>query len=223
VSSCCTQRSPVERRDRQRSIPRTRLRSSSRRWRSVGAARRLVRGRGQRPCGQGRRSKRLRAAAPYRSARASPRGGCRRSRRGCAGFRCSGSTGRVLASVETALVGDYDEHARRVRLRTSTTKTRAALWVDLPDALADAIEATFPPRGTAIRWRRSSRVSPQIGSVRPSLGPARPPPGCRSSLLMTFDTAGSRCFTVREARGPRSDGSSASGSSASRRTPTRTF
>ena len=44
------------------------------------------------------------------------------------------------------LVGDYDEQARRVRLRASTTKTGAALWVELPDVLVDAIEATLPPR-----------------------------------------------------------------------------
>jgi integrase len=54
-------------------------------------------------------------------------------------------SGARVASVETAAVGDYDEHARRVRLRASTTKTRAALWVDLPDPLADAIEAALPP------------------------------------------------------------------------------
>ena len=44
------------------------------------------------------------------------------------------------------LVGDYDEPERRVRLRASTTKTRKPLWVDLPDVLADAIEAALPPR-----------------------------------------------------------------------------
>ncbi len=33
-----------------------------------------------------------------------------------------------------------------MRLRASTTKTRAALWIDLPDVLAEAIEATLPPR-----------------------------------------------------------------------------
>jgi integrase len=55
-------------------------------------------------------------------------------------------SGARLASVETVHTGDYDELARRVRLRASTTKTRAALWVELPDALADAIEATLPPR-----------------------------------------------------------------------------
>lgn len=43
-------------------------------------------------------------------------------------------------------VGDYDQPARRIRLRASTTKTRAALWVELPDALAAAIERRLPPR-----------------------------------------------------------------------------
>jgi len=55
-------------------------------------------------------------------------------------------SGARVASVETVLVGDYDEPARRVRLRASTTKTRVALWVDLPDALAEAIETSLPPR-----------------------------------------------------------------------------
>ncbi len=55
-------------------------------------------------------------------------------------------SGARVASVETILVGDYDEQARRVRLRAATTKTRTALWVDLPDPLADAIEAKLPPR-----------------------------------------------------------------------------
>ena len=55
-------------------------------------------------------------------------------------------SGARVSSVETVRVGDYDEHARRVRLRASTTKTRTALWVDLPDPLADAIEATLPHR-----------------------------------------------------------------------------
>jgi integrase len=55
-------------------------------------------------------------------------------------------SGARLASVESLRVGDYDEPARRVRLRAATTKTRRALWVELPDVLAEAIEATLPPR-----------------------------------------------------------------------------
>lgn len=55
-------------------------------------------------------------------------------------------SGARVASVDLLKVGDYDERARRVRLRASTTKTRAALWVDLHPVLADALEATLPPR-----------------------------------------------------------------------------
>src|SRR5205823_1221142 len=55
-------------------------------------------------------------------------------------------SGARVASVGLTKVGDYDEQERRLRLRAATTKTRRALWVDLPDVLADAIEATLPPR-----------------------------------------------------------------------------
>jgi integrase len=55
-------------------------------------------------------------------------------------------SGARVSSIETLTVGDYDEPLRRVRMRASTTKTRRALWVELPDALAEAIEATLPPR-----------------------------------------------------------------------------
>jgi integrase len=55
-------------------------------------------------------------------------------------------SGARVAFVGTLTVGDYDEPQRRVRLRKKTMKNRAALWVDLPDALADAIEATLGPR-----------------------------------------------------------------------------
>jgi integrase len=55
-------------------------------------------------------------------------------------------SGARVASIDTLRVGDYDEPANRVRLRASTTKTRAALWVEVPNALAEAIEATLPPR-----------------------------------------------------------------------------
>ena len=54
-------------------------------------------------------------------------------------------SGARVATVDKTLIGDYDEPRRRVRLSASTTKSRRALWVDLPDVLADAIEATLPP------------------------------------------------------------------------------
>jgi integrase len=55
-------------------------------------------------------------------------------------------SGARVASVDHLLVGDYDEARRRVRLRAATTKTRRALWVELPPVLAEAIEATLPHR-----------------------------------------------------------------------------
>jgi integrase len=55
-------------------------------------------------------------------------------------------SGARVAAIDLCLIGDYDEANRRVRLRAKTTKTRKALWVDLPDVLADALEATLGPR-----------------------------------------------------------------------------
>jgi integrase len=55
-------------------------------------------------------------------------------------------SGARVAAIDLTRVGDYDETRRRVRLRASTTKARRALWIDLPDVLADALEATLPHR-----------------------------------------------------------------------------
>jgi integrase len=55
-------------------------------------------------------------------------------------------SGARVGSVDDVLVGDYDEPRRRIRLRAATTKTRRALWVELPPVLAEAIEATLPHR-----------------------------------------------------------------------------
>jgi integrase len=55
-------------------------------------------------------------------------------------------SGARVSSVDTLLVGDYDVQGRRVRLRGSTTKTRAPLWVELHPDLADALEEKLGPR-----------------------------------------------------------------------------
>jgi integrase len=55
-------------------------------------------------------------------------------------------SGARVSSVDLTLVSDYDESRRRVRLRASTTKTRRALWVELPEVLADALEQALGPR-----------------------------------------------------------------------------
>ena len=55
-------------------------------------------------------------------------------------------SGARVSSIDTILVGDYDEPRRRVRLRAAASKTGRALWVELPDVLAEAIERTLPAR-----------------------------------------------------------------------------
>ncbi len=55
-------------------------------------------------------------------------------------------SGARVSSIDTVTVGDYDEPQRRIRLRAAASKTRRALWVDLPDPLAEAIEGALPPR-----------------------------------------------------------------------------
>jgi integrase len=55
-------------------------------------------------------------------------------------------SGARVSAIDRTLVGDYDEPRRRVRLRAATTKTRRALWVELPDVLADQLEAGLGPR-----------------------------------------------------------------------------
>jgi integrase len=55
-------------------------------------------------------------------------------------------SGARVSAIDRTFVGDYDEPRRRVRLRAATTKTRRALWVDLPDVLADELEVRLGPR-----------------------------------------------------------------------------
>lgn len=55
-------------------------------------------------------------------------------------------SGARVGSLDAVKVGDYDEPRRRVRLRASVSKTRRALWVELPDVLAERLELTIGPR-----------------------------------------------------------------------------
>jgi integrase len=55
-------------------------------------------------------------------------------------------SGARVSAIDHALVGDYDEQRRRVRLRAATTKTRRALWIDLHPVIAGEIERRLPPR-----------------------------------------------------------------------------
>ncbi len=78
---------------------------------------------------------------------------------------------------------DEDEQARhRVRLRAATQKQRRALWVELPEVLADAIEATLPPREDRDPDARLFPEREPIVSGPRSLAPAKRR-GSRSSPL----------------------------------------
>jgi integrase len=89
-------------------------------------------------------------------------------------------SGARVGSIDTLCVADYDEPGRRVRLRALTQKTRSALWVELPDVLADALEATLPPRedrdGTA-------RLFPGVSADRLRTAIAR---ACRALGIPVF-------------------------------------
>ena len=89
-------------------------------------------------------------------------------------------SGARVDSVNTLTVGDYDERDRRVRLRAATTKTRAALWVELPDVLAEALEATFPPREDR---DLGARMFPEATDARLRTAIAR---ACRAAGVPVF-------------------------------------
>ena len=89
-------------------------------------------------------------------------------------------SGARVASVDSVLVGDYDEPQRRIRLRAATTKTRAALWVELPDVLADAIEARLPPREDR---DQEARLFGDVGADRLRTAIAR---ACRAAGVPVF-------------------------------------
>ena len=54
--------------------------------------------------------------------------------------------GRRVGELETAQVGDLDEHGRAIRVRWTVEKNERYRHLDLPDDLFAAIVATLPPR-----------------------------------------------------------------------------
>ena len=120
-------------------------------------------------------------------------------------------SGARVASIDLLTVGDFDERGQRVRLRATTTKTRQALWVDLPDELSNALVLSLPPGRTGTSRRPSSPARPPTDSAPRS--PVRAGrPLCRFSARTTSGTVGYRSCTHRGAHGRRSGGSWASAS-----------
>jgi integrase len=54
--------------------------------------------------------------------------------------------GPRVRELETAQVGDLDEHRRAIRVRPEAEKNQRYRWLDLPDDLFGALVATLPPR-----------------------------------------------------------------------------
>jgi integrase len=55
-------------------------------------------------------------------------------------------SGPRVSELETAEVGDLDEHRRAIRVRWTFEKNERYRHLDLPDDLFDALAATLPPR-----------------------------------------------------------------------------
>lgn len=130
---------------------------------------------------------------------------------------CSGAR---VSSVDLTTVGDDDEPRRRVRLRAMTTKIRRALWLELPNELAEAVGDPRAARGP----RLGARLFADSGAdaLRTSIAKACKAAGSRCSHRTTCVTAGSRSCTSAVCRGRGSTSWSVSSRSRSPRTPTRT-
>jgi integrase len=89
-------------------------------------------------------------------------------------------SGARVSAIDKLLVGDYDEARRRVRLRAATTKTRRGLWVELPDVLAEAIEARLGPREDR---DPEARLFPDSGSDALRTAIAK---GCKAAAIPLF-------------------------------------
>ena len=87
-------------------------------------------------------------------------------------------SGARVGSIDSLTIDDYDERDRRVRLRASTVKTRAALWVDVPDVLGGDRSEPATARGQN-RWRAAlSRLLGRSASHRDREGvPSERHPG----------------------------------------------
>jgi integrase len=95
-------------------------------------------------------------------------------------------SGARLASVALTKIGDYDEPGRRVRLQRSTTKTRRPLWIELPDVLAQALEARLGPR------EDSDVDAPLFGCVSTD--------ALRTAIIRACKAAGVPIFTPHDMR-----------------------
>lgn len=130
-------------------------------------------------------------------------------------------SGARVSTVETIRVSDYDEPEHRVRLRAAAAKIRIALWVELPDVLADALEAILGPREDG---DPDAPLFPGVGAdrLRTAIARACRARASRRSAPTIYATGGSACSIARGSRGRISPGLSVSARSRSPLIRTRT-
>jgi integrase len=90
-------------------------------------------------------------------------------------------SGARVGSVDSTLVSDYDKRRRRVRLRRKTQKTREPLWVELPDAIADALENSLGPREDRDPDARLFHACESSNALRTAIGKA-----CKATGIALF-------------------------------------
>ena len=105
-------------------------------------------------------------------------------------------SGSRVGAIDQLLVGDYDELRRRVRMRKETTKTKRGLWVDVPEVLAERIEAQLGPRDDR---ELAAPMFPDSGAdaLRTSIKRACKAAGVPDFSRMTSGTAACHCSTCR--------------------------
>ena len=89
-------------------------------------------------------------------------------------------SGARVASVDTLRVGDYDERDRRIRLQGVDDEDTAGAGVEVPDVLADALEASLGPREDR---DADARLFPGVSAARLRTAIAR---ACKASGVPVF-------------------------------------
>jgi hypothetical protein len=108
-----------------------------------------------------------------------------------------------VSELETAEVGDLDEHRRAIRVRWTVEKNERYRHLDLPDDLFAAILTRLPAREDRIWTRRSFPTSTRPRCGRRSPEPVKRP-GRRTSRPTASAVGVARSTTSGRDRWPRS-------------------
>jgi integrase len=116
--------------------------------------------------------------------------------------------GPRVRELETAQVGDLDEHRKAIRLRWTFEKNERYRHLGLPDDLYEALVAALPPREDRDLEAPLCRDLTDAGCGWRLPGRAGRP-GRRTSRRTDYDAGAGPCTTKAPARSPRSPSGSA--------------